>query len=476
MKRTHKLVSITIFIFGGFFIKAWGQCPIGVIEFSSQAQVDNFPINFPGCTHLPSSVYISGPDITNLDALSQVTSIGGNLQPYNNPLLTDISGLSNVTGGVVGLDIFNNPLLASLNGLGGITSTGGSLTVVNNPALTSLEGLEGIQSVAGGLAVTNNPSIFNLTGLDGLQSVSGGFSIAANSSLTSLTGLEGLNTTGLTFYIGNNPMLTSLTPLIGLNSIGGPLVVSDCPLITSLSGLDNIAPGSITNLFLSGNSDLSFCEVPSICNYLSVPTNPANISGNTTGCNSRLEVETACGLLPVELIDFKSNIKGQDCLLAWRTASEHDNSHFEIEHSLNAISFEKIGRVEGNGTSVIGNTYEYLHPQIYNGVHYYRLKQFDFDGKFTYSQLATVEMSNGTDMQIYPNPVSGDEIYLKGDFLPETKNFMLIYSNGTLVRSVPIEGNAVNQNINVSDLLPGIYFVEIIGDGGVVFRQKIIKI
>ncbi len=300
--------------------------PYGNYYFFTQSDIDNFQTNYPGCTGLEGLVKITGNDITNINGLSIVSIIKGNVDISDNPLLTNLTGLENVTSIGEYLYIEYNNALSSLTGLNNVTSIEAELLIGYNGALTSLTGLEGLTYIGGQLIVGGNENLTSLTGLEGLTSIGGYFVIEANTALTSLTGLEGLTYIGEDLIIGNfgggggNSALTSLTGLEGLTSIGGGLDINDNTALTSLSGLenltsiggyldisynnaltsltglDNIDDGSIRDLYILNNDTLSTCEVQSICNYLASPNGTIEIQGNANGCNSQEEVEDACAL------------------------------------------------------------------------------------------------------------------------------------------------------------------------------------
>jgi len=119
--------------------------PNGNYYFTTQDDVDNFTVNYPGCTELEGDVIINGSDITNLAGLSGVTSIGG------------------------GLNIWDNPALTSLTGLEGLTSIGGGLGIANNDALTSMIGLENLISIGGNLFIHKNVALNSLIGLENID-------------------------------------------------------------------------------------------------------------------------------------------------------------------------------------------------------------------------------------------------------------------------------------------------------------------
>ena len=127
--------------------------------------------------------------------------------------------------------------------------------------------------------------------------------------------------------------------------------------------------------------------------------------------------------------------------LDWQMSSETDNKGFEIQRMLeNETEFKVIGFVDGIGTTTSITSYNYDDLNSYTGLSYYRLKQIDFDGQFTYSQIKAVvglKDDNPTyiDVNTYPNPVL-DQLLIDfkkipkdinsaivNIFKPETRNF-----------------------------------------------------
>jgi acyl-[acyl carrier protein]--UDP-N-acetylglucosamine O-acyltransferase len=288
----------------------------------SQESIDNFSINYPGCTQILGSVTIEGGYITNLNGLSALTSIGGNLNVYDTDSLTSLMGLSALTTiegqlyisnnaaltSLTGLDaltniggyieIYNNDALTNLTGLSVLNSTGGYLRIYNNETLTSLTGLDALSSIEGFLEIYDNPSLMSLAALSSLSSIGGSLTLENNSALTSLMGLNALISIGGSLQIYDNSALTSLTALSALTSIEGYLNIQNNSALTSLMGLENIDHTTITSLNLKNSGMLYLCEVKSICDYLAIPSNLAYIFGNATGCAAREQVEAACLAAP----------------------------------------------------------------------------------------------------------------------------------------------------------------------------------
>ena len=92
--------------------------------------------------------------------------------------------------------------------------------------------------------------------------------------------------------------------------------------------------------------------------------------------------------IPVELLSFNGFVVDNIVKLEWYTATEINNKGFEIERSLNEkTNWQKIGFVEGNGTTTDKKSYSFVDKSISIGTYFYRLKQIDFDGSYHYSKL-----------------------------------------------------------------------------------------
>lgn len=114
--------------------------------------------------------------------------------------------------------------------------------------------------------------------------------------------------------------------------------------------------------------------------------------------------------LPVELLYFKAgSVSANKVGLEWATASETNNDYFTLERSTDMLNWEVITHLAGSGNSTVEKKYEYLDDNpISGGETFYRLKQTDFDGGFSYSGVITVNTSDEKAMvNVYPNPTAG---------------------------------------------------------------------
>ena len=364
-----KLTITIVFVLSQIilFAQTKDACLPEGITFTTQEEIDNFQTNYPDCTEIEGNVTIYGNNITNLNGLSVLTSIGGSLGigsilntnpllenltgleglisvggdvsimnnnalislagldnltsigsdlkiggwlpmgDIGNPLLTSLEALKNVTSVSGHLYISNNYSLTSLTGLENVTSIGGDLNVAENDALTSITELENVASIEGSITVYDNDALTSLTGLDNLTSIGGYLRVLYNGALISLTGLDNVTSIGYFLNILNNDALTSLTGLDNLTSIGGQLGISWNDALTSLTGLGSIEAGSISNLDIHENDVLSTCEVQSICDYLVAPYSTIVIHDNAPGCNNPEEVQQACDSITGVEVTYKTS-------------------------------------------------------------------------------------------------------------------------------------------------------------------------
>ncbi|HMQ46343.1 MAG TPA: T9SS type A sorting domain-containing protein [Saprospiraceae bacterium] len=199
---------------------------------------------------------------------------------------------------------------------------------------------------------------------------------------------------------------------------------------------------------------LNLCEIPPICEYLSIPSNPATIFSNSPNCVIRANVEAACLALPITLLSFQAQPQKTNTHLTWRTASETNNDRFEVEHSRNGVSFEAIGTLAGQGTTTEPHDYAFTHERPGHGTHYYRLRQVDFDGRFSYSDIVSVDIDNHEGLKnviLWPNPTTGIvQLDIK---LDEGVSYAVSDALGRML----IQGQLVTPYIDLSALPDGTY-------------------
>jgi hypothetical protein len=122
------------------------------------------------------------------------------------------------------------------------------------------------------------------------------------------------------------------------------------------------------------------------------------------------------GTTPVELVQFELRKKRQSVILNWATASEKDNQFFIVEHAVNGKDFTQIETISSKGNGSALRKYSFEHTYPVDGMNYYRLKQVDIDGKYTYSDIKTIDMPRK--VLSLSSPLISDvlHIFLAGSF------------------------------------------------------------
>lgn len=179
-------------------------------------------------------------------------------------------------------------------------------------------------------------------------------------------------------------------------------------------------------------------------------------------------------IIPVELTSFVANNDRNNVTLNWATATELNNSGFQIERKLNGTSeWTNVSFVSGKGTSTERNNYSYMDKSLTVGKYSYRLKQVDLDGTYEYSPVIEVDVNapdEYTLYQNYPNPFNPTTTIEYS--LPEKSDVTIsIYSAiGELVKTLVngiIESGYQKVTFNAADLTSGTYIYQIkaVGNG-----------
>lgn len=200
----------------------------------------------------------------------------------------------------------------------------------------------------------------------------------------------------------------------------------------------------------------------------------SGVSGN--GASGIVIVRQSFRILPVEFFSFSADFleSSRNIQLNWITLKEWNNSHFEIQRSIDyAKTWENKGLVNGAGWSDIPSEYFFTDKNLplAGGLVYYRLRQVDFDGQFSFSKTISVKvpavLNKGNSWRVFPNPYKGGSIFLerlsphleKGDKI-ETN---LVAVSGQVLGS--LHGNLIEVTDWLNEIIeranPGMYILEI---------------
>jgi len=168
---------------------------------------------------------------------------------------------------------------------------------------------------------------------------------------------------------------------------------------------------------------------------------------------------------PVEWLSFEAEQVGTEKVgLVWVTATEQNNAFFGIERSIDGMSFEQIGTVEGMGNSNDPRTYDYLDRNAAADRLYYRLRQVDIDGVFTYSEVREVRLDQtfGLQISLYPNPASETLFLQSTEEVSGSFEIKMLDATGRLIQQVRTETfGQQDLAFPVSQLANGVYSLEV---------------
>jgi hypothetical protein len=299
-----KVISLALaFLFLSFNGRTQSCLPNGIV-FKTQSEIDNFSINFPGCTVIEGGVSLNGTTIVNLNGLSGITAINFDLQLANVPNLTSLSGLENVTS-IGRLQIYESGLtdLTGLQSLSSLQALEIGYAFSNNPSLTSLSGMPHVSSLQG--VQISQTVLTTLHGLENITTV-GGMDIHTNPNLISLDGLNNLVSVDNNLLIRFNPKLASLHGLHNITSVGGDLGIWSNPSLTTLADFENLnsigAVSETEGMNIFNNGLLTECSIAAVCEHLVQRPSTSYINSNASGCNSNAEVGSQCLLETTETI------------------------------------------------------------------------------------------------------------------------------------------------------------------------------
>lgn len=183
--------------------------------------------------------------------------------------------------------------------------------------------------------------------------------------------------------------------------------------------------------------------------------------------------------LPIELLSFTAQANDQRTVdLGWVTATEINNDYFTVERSQDLIHYETVTIQDGAGNSNQILAYTDVDLQPYDGTSYYRLKQTDFDGSFSYSAPVSVNLEHALafDLAVFPNPGTAQHLYATVTGI-QGKNLSWELENLSGQRlwnmSQPTQGVTTwQQKLPLGDLAAGMYVLKA-SDG---FSQKAVRI
>ncbi len=193
------------------------------------------------------------------------------------------------------------------------------------------------------------------------------------------------------------------------------------------------------------------------------PNNGQHVSVSTTGAPLWTFVDNFCLgcplVLPIELYKFSGECREDEIVLNWSTMTEKNNDYFSVERSEDAFNFIHLGNVKGAGNSNRRMDYTFTDSKQPQKQAYYRIKQTDFDGSITYSELITVDFCKTRgelSYQVFPQPVN-DVLNVSVQHYSKNTRIKIMDQIGRTIKEIAIEN--IENSIDVSDLNAGLYFI-----------------
>lgn len=167
--------------------------------------------------------------------------------------------------------------------------------------------------------------------------------------------------------------------------------------------------------------------------------------------------------LPVELLSFDAHVINDNVFIEWNTVSEINNDYFTVERSTNAQDFEIVEVISGAGNSNELISYSLTDFNPYSGISYYRLKQTDFDGGYSYSNIVAVEIISNNELTLTAWQ-NGSNLFLSliSDIQGQSNTEIFDCSGKLLLnKSEFIENNETIIDIDISGFMPGMYIIRL---------------
>jgi hypothetical protein len=325
---------------------------------------------------------------------------------------------------------------------------------------------------------------------------------------TALTELNALSSdsTITTALGGGDTMTAGVYDITGAGSLSGRIILnaqndSDAIFVFRIGGAFDVAAQSkvifyngarLTNVFwVSGGAvslgTFSYLKGTLIATGACSAGANANVEGRILSKTGAVSFSTGVlyvdpeyfaagpggGPVPVKLLSFTAEAVDGNVDLNWVTASELNNDYFNIEYSKDGSYFTPVITRTGAGNSTEKISYSATHNTSEQGTIYYKLKQTDFDGTTSYSDIVAVDLSVGIDVtfKVSPNPIHNKAIITTSENLHDAS--LSVYNSHMMVKQV---NNLSGRSFTFQreDLKTGLYWISLVQDGQVISTKKVV--
>lgn len=184
---------------------------------------------------------------------------------------------------------------------------------------------------------------------------------------------------------------------------------------------------------------------------------PGNI-----GVVARYLLSADGGPLPVTLLNFKAVLRNEVVLLQWQATHEQNLSGYTVLRSTDGVTFSAVGYAAAKSNGSLSVEYEVPDNQPFNGINYYKLKMVDNDGKFSFSNIVSVNVNKDIfSWKIFPNPVQ-NILFVSTNNKNEKATFQITDATGRKIKEVNVILNGYNTfPIPIHHLPKGMYSLQL---------------
>jgi hypothetical protein len=257
--------------------------------------------------------------------------------------------------------------------------------------------------------------------------------------------------------------------------IGSLLISFD---LTNISGLTGTGTNNLSELRLMVDTDGTFSSgadyyspvsVNPVTNIVSFAVNLSDGEFFTLGSEENYA-------LPVEFLSFDAVSNQETIILNWVTSTETNNSFFTIEKSSDGLSYQAMGYLDGAGNSTSQTSYQYTDLYPNEGLNYYRVKQTDFNGQFSYTDIKSVFYEPSITTRLYPNPVEpGQKVHIQSSLI--NADSVSVWITNPQGQKEMLYPEIIKNHIEViipSSFKNGIYIMQLVDEKGQRQFQKIL--
>ena len=336
--------------------------------------------------------------------------------------------------------------------------TNDGVTIIMDFPINVITSVEIINTNSG--TIINNGTITSNVNFDNAGLLKGTGTV--NGNIVTSTGTTSPGESPGIFSVSGNYTQNNIgTLLIEIAGNGGPgnIAGHDQLNVSGSATLDGTLTVNLLGGFTPSPGDMYTIVLYNSRSGMFLTENLPDISPNSwiVHYNANDIILEFMAVVPLELLSFEGILKDRQVILSWETIHEINSQGFEVQHAGKDLNWTSVGFIQSKAADGQFTRYSFTHPYPIPRENYYRLKQIDWDGGYFLSEVLTFNIKSD-EIEIYPNPVS-DILYIDGLTRESTW-----YSIRDVYGKTHSFGMVDNDRIDISSLVPGVYFLNLINE------------